>query len=95
MCINDTSSITLVRASVALYSLSTCKYLKLGSASLSSGLGATGVSINPSVVTPTLPSGHFDPAPSSSGAEVVKPLVNFGAMAWVVIAGIAGGALIL
>lgn len=36
MCINDTSSITLVRASVALYSLSTCKYLKLGSASLSS-----------------------------------------------------------
>ena len=66
-----------------------------GSASISSGLGATGVSINPSVVTPTLPSGHFDPAPSSSGAEVVKPLVNFGAMAWVVIAGIAGGALVL
>ncbi|KAI0090849.1 hypothetical protein BDY19DRAFT_937885 [Irpex rosettiformis] len=62
--------------------------LVVSGSNVSVGPGATGVSINPSIVTPTLPSGHFDPAPTSSGAgPAVKPVV----MVWVGLVGVIGG----
>ncbi|KAI0821266.1 hypothetical protein BC629DRAFT_1587559 [Irpex lacteus] len=67
--------------------------LVVGGSNVSIGSGATNtdVSINPSIVTPTLPSGHFDPAPSSGAAGAMKPGAGFATMAGVVLVAVLGG----